>query len=312
MKIGFCGSGVFAADCLVRISQKIKPEWVITNAPRPAGRGLKLKPTEVSIEAEKLGIECKTTERLSSDMELLSWVSQNCPDVILVIDFGHMVKEPFLSMPTFGCLNIHPSRLPQYRGSAPVQTAIMNGDASTAVSIFRLDAGMDSGPLLSQMEVAIDMKDDTSALLAKCAAAGANELLRLLYDVPVEKWQLTKQKEEGVSYAPKIEKSQGRIDWNKSSSEIYNLIRAIGETTGTYCFVNGKRLRIHKTEISQHSGCASEILALDCGMPIVGCGKGSLKLLSVQPEGKKTQSADEWFRGSRMKTGGILGLEEVR
>ena len=311
MKIGFCGSGSFAADCLARISQRIKPQWVITNAPRPAGRGLKLKPTEVSIEAEKLALECKTTEHLSSDGELLTWISQNCPDVILVIDFGHIIKEPLLSMPPLGCINIHPSRLPQYRGSAPVQTAIMNGDTTTAVSIFRLDQGMDSGPLLSQTEVAIDIKDDASALLAKCAAAGANELIRFLCEVPAEKWQLLKQREVGVSYAPKIEKSQGRINWNKSSSEIYNLIRAIGETTGTYCLVNGKRLRIHRAEIARHCGQAAEILALDSGMPIIGCGTGSLKLLSVQPEGKKAQTADEWFRGSRMKTGDILNHEEV-
>ena len=148
LKIGFCSSGNFGARCLELIAQKVSIDFVVTSAPQKAGRGLTLKPTPVEEVAKKIGIPFVTTERLSRDTETTDFIVSQACDVLLVIDFGHMVKEPVLSAPKYGCINIHPSAVPQYRGSAPVQRAIMDGQKETAVSIFRLDEGMDTGNII--------------------------------------------------------------------------------------------------------------------------------------------------------------------
>ena len=306
LKAAFFGSGGFAAFCLERLSQRIKPEWVVTNAPKPAGRGMALRPTPVQLCAEKLSIPYRTTEKLSKDEELLAWIKNNTPDVMLVIDFGHIIKEPLLSMARLGCINVHPSKLPQYRGSAPVQRAVMDGLKETSVTVFRLDAGMDSGPVLSQIPVKIEDYDTTGTMLQKCAELGTDELARYLCCVPEEEWRLVPQPQDGVSLAPKIEKTEGRIDWNRPASALSCLVRAISVSPGVFCEVNSKRLRIHEVSAMERTGEAGELIAVENGMPVVGCGVGSLKFVKVQPEGKKTQNADEWLRGSRLQVGSRL------
>ena len=306
LRFGFCGSGKFAAECLSQITQKAMPEWVVTNASRPSGRGLHLQDTPVFVKAAELKIKTKTTPKLSADTDTIEWISKDVPDLILVIDFGHMIKEPLLNLAPLGCINIHPSMLPAYRGSAPVQRAIMDGLKETGVTIFRLDEGMDSGPVLSQIPVVISDKDDTASLLIKTCNAGCEKLLEYLLDIPAEKWEFTPQSEEGATTAPKIDKSEGKIEWEENSVNIFNKIRALSVAPGTYCEHNGKRLRVHKAIPAAGSGSPGKLIGAEEGFPVIACGSGSLKLMGVQPEGKKIQAADEWLRGSRMKVGDIL------
>lgn len=306
LKFGFCGSGKFAAKCLSLIAEKTKPEWVITNTPRPSGRGLLLQNTPVFCKAEELGIKTRTTSKLSSDNETLEWIKSDLPDLILVIDFGHMIKEPLLSMAPLGCINIHPSMLPAYRGSAPVQRAIMDGLKETGVTIFRLDEGMDSGPILAQIPVVINDEDDTNSLLLKTCIAGCEKLLEYLLEIPLEKWTFTPQNDEDASFAPKIEKIEGKIDWEDSSMNILNKIRALGAAPGTYCEHDGKRLRVHCAKPVERCGSPGQLIEIDGCFPIIACRDGSLKLIHLQPECKKIQNADEWLRGCRMKVGDIL------
>ena len=306
LKFGFCGSGKFAAECLSLIAEKIHPEWVLTNAPRPSGRGLLLQNTPVFYKAEELGIKTRTTSKLSSDKETLEWIESDLPDLILVIDFGHMIKEPLLSMAPLGCINIHPSMLPAYRGSAPVQRAIMDGLKETGVTIFRLDQGMDSGPVLAQIPITIDDEDDTNSLLLKTCKAGCEKLLEYLIEIPSEKWLFTPQNDEGASTAPKIEKIEGKIDWEESSVNILNKIRALSTSPCTYCDFAGKRLRIHKAEPATGCGLPGQLIKTDCGFPVIACRNGSLRLIHLQPECKKIQNADEWLRGTKMKISDIL------
>ncbi len=181
LRFGFCGSGRFAAECLSIIAQKAIPEWVVTNAPRPSGRGLHLQNTPVFEKAEELGLKTRTTSKLSADAETIEWIMSDIPDLILVIDFGHMIKEPLLNMAPLGCINIHPSMLPAYRGSAPVQRAIMDGLKETGVTIFRLDEGMDSGPILSQIPVIISDEDDTASFLSKHAVLAVRNSLSFCF-----------------------------------------------------------------------------------------------------------------------------------
>lgn len=303
MKIFFCGSGDFAADCLKHISSKVVIDLAITNAPKSAGRGLKLTPTPVSAAAEELSIQYRTTDRLSSDDALLQFIAEASPDIILVIDFGQMIKEPVLSLPKYGCINIHPSMLPAYRGSAPLQRAIIDGQSQTAVTIFKLDAGMDSGPLLAQEIIDIDPEDDYMSLLAKAAKVGSDLLNKYICEVGPENWTLTPQSNDGVSFAPKIDKSEGRIRWDRSSEQLIDLIRALKYSPGTFTFYGGKRLRIYDAVPVHEEGEPSKMISAADGLPVVGCGNGAIKLLSVQAEGKKIQNAAEWYRGSRLNPG---------
>lgn len=306
LQYGFCGSGKFAAGCLSLLSEKIKPRWVVTNASKPAGRGLQKRETPVFRIAEGLGIETCTTGRLSSDEEALDRIKGDLPDVILVIDFGQMIKEPLLSLARLGCVNVHPSLLPAYRGSAPVQRALMDGLRETGVTLFRLDEGMDTGPVLAQASVEITDSDDTYTLFEKTSRAGTEILLEYLLNASAEDWVFTPQKDEGVSFAPKIDKSEGRILWHSESREIFNRIRALGFAPGTYCDAGERRLRIYRAQESSLSGPPGQIVAVEDGYPVIACGSGSIKLLEVQPEGRKIQNADEWLRGSRLNAGGFL------
>ncbi len=299
LKIGFCSSGNFGARCLELIAQKVSIDFVVTSAPQKAGRGLTLKPTPVEEVAKKLEIPFVTTERLSRDTETTDYIVSQACDVLLVIDFGHMVKEPVLSAPKYGCINIHPSAVPQYRGSAPVQRAIMDGQKETAVSIFRLDEGMDTGDILSQVPVMIEDTDTTESLEEKCAVVGSNELLRFLCDVSPVDWTFTPQTSEGVSLAPKIEKAEGFLSEELSAQVALNRVRALGQNMGTYFFWNNKRIRVFEAEYKNTQGEAGK-LALDTdGSPLLFFADGALKLLTVQSEGKKKCNARDWARGIR-------------
>jgi len=306
LKFGFCGSGKFAAECLSIIAEKTYPEWVLTNAPRPSGRGLLMQNTPVYHISDELGIKTRTTGKLSSEKETLEWIESDLPDLILVIDFGHMIKEPLLNMTSLGCINIHPSMLPAYRGSAPVQRAIMDGHKETGVTIFRLNQGMDSGPILAQIPVAIDDEDDTDSLLHKTCKVGCKKLLEYLIEIPSDRWRFIPQNDEDVSTAPKIEKAEGKINWEESSVNILNKIRALGTAPGTYCDFADKRLRVHKAELAAGCGLPGQLIKIDDGFPVIACREGSLKLIHLQPECKKIQNADEWLRGTRMKIYDIL------
>ena len=308
LTVGFMGSGRFAARCLEIISERVRSAWVLTNAPKTAGRWLKLQNTPVWELAGTLGLPVHTTEKLAADRERLAWLGDNTPDVMLVIDFGHIIKEPVLSMAPLGCLNIHPSRLPEYRGSAPIQRALMDGRTKTAVSIFRLDAGMDSGPILAQPELEILPEDNTATLMEKAALLGAGTLLHYLCEAAPEDWHFTPQKEENATAAPKIDKSEGKIDWRADGArEIVNKIRGIGSSPGVYCAVRGKRLRVLAAEplpsVAREAG-RCEIVE---GMPVIACREGALKLVEVQPEGKKPQRAADWARGARIEKGEEIG-----
>ncbi len=306
----FLGSGHFAARCLELLSGRLRPEWVLTGAPKSAGRGMNARNTPVWNAAEKLAVPVFTTERLSADTERVEWIKKNAPDILLVIDFGQIIREPVLSAPVYGCLNIHPSRLPEYRGSAPLQRAIMDGRKSTAVTLFRLDAGMDSGPVLACPELKIELGDDFASLAEKAARLGTETLLHYLCRVPPDEWRFAAQDESLATYAPKIDKSEGKIDWSRPAVEIADKIRAIGGAPGVFCMARGKRLRIYRAEAAAGEGLPGTYF-MRGGAPFVVCGSGLLRLLEVQPEGKKILRGEEWARGLRVRDGESLEREEI-
>lgn len=302
-KIGFFGSGSFAERCLRLISEKVKPEWVITKTPQPAGRGMKERATTVQSAAESLGIPVFTTANISNDEERLIWINENLPALILVIDFGQRIREPLLSMARLGCYNIHPSMLPAYRGSAPVQRALLDGLSKTGVTVFRLEAAMDAGPVLAQREVEIDDGDNSETLQAKCAGIGCELFLQHICGTDPNDWRLTPQPEEGVSLAPKIEKHEAQINWNESALKNFNKIRAMYPSPIAYTTIKGKRMKILSASIACGEGSPGVFVREKNGFPLVGSGGGLLLLGRVQPEGKSAQSASDWLRGAKLTPG---------
>lgn len=301
---GFLGTGDFAALCLSKIACKVQPEWVLTKTPKRAGRGMKLRKSSMQTKAEEFELTVINSDRVSSDTDTLSWIENNLPDLLLVVDFGSMIKEPLLSVAPLKCLNIHPSLLPQYRGSAPVQRAIMDGLDTTGVTVFRLDEGMDSGPILAQKKVRIEKDDDSEKLFERCASVGAELFLELMTETDTDDWQFKEQPETGVSFAPKIEKEETLVDLADDSKAIVNKIRALSPSPYAYAMSDGKRIKIVSAEhVQDRNGAPGEFIAKDKGMPIVACGSGAVKLLEVQPEGKKVQRADSWLNGKRSAVG---------
>lgn len=303
LSTGFFGSGYFAADCLRLIAEKNKPSWVITNAPKQAGRGMKERLTPVHSAACELGLPLYTTGRIARDEARLGWIKDNLPDVLLVIDFGQMIREPLLSMARLGCLNIHPSLLPAYRGSAPVQRAIMDGLKLTGVTVFQLDVGMDSGPVLARREVKIEAGDDSGAVLKKCAVVGGGLLLKFLYEIPEPKWDFTPQSEKGASLAPKIDKSEEQINWNETARSIADKVRALSPSPMAYATILGKRLKITRASCRSGGGTPAALVGTAEGLPLIACGDGLLLLERVQPENRGEMSAADWLRGARLRIG---------
>ena len=304
----FLGSGHFAARCLELISERLRPEWVLTNAPRGAGRGLALRSTPVWELAQKLGLPAYTTERLSADAERVEWIKANATDVLLVIDFGHIIKEPVLTAAKYGCLNIHPSELPEYRGSAPLQRVLMDGRASTAVSIFRLDAGMDSGPILAQPELEIAPEDDFASLAEKAGEARRGNAAALPLRRAAGRMALHgAERGRGATYAPKIDKAEGKIDWTRPPPP-KSRTRYAASARRPGVFLHGAR------QAAAHIQGRSRLRLRRAG-DVRGARRRPVRRMRrrafcasprCSPRGKKLQRAEDWARGLRVNEGESL------
>ena len=303
VRYAFIGSGHFAACCLEILSDWRAPLWVATAPPRPAGRGLRLMETPVAGIASSRGLQLLHSAKVSTDETILSLVQEQKPDFILVVDFAQMIKPPLIDLPPLGCLNIHPSLLPAYRGSAPIQRALMDGVAETGVTVFRLIDRMDAGAVLIQERLVIDHEDTTGSLIQKASALGSRALISYIESTPLDAWVFSPQDNDRAAYAPKIDKNERQMDWQKSASDLSHIIRALSPDPGAYTLYKGKRLAIKQAEPVSGSGAFGTLIALREGNPIISCGSGALELLVVQPEGKTAQSGAEWLRGARLGLG---------
>lgn len=311
----FFGSGVFAARCLALLSLHRAPQWIVTAPPKPAGRGGALRETPVMSlagSADSLrNVPVLTSDDASRDAAVLAMKRDCPPDFTFVIDFGQIIREPILAWnEAIGCLNIHPSLLPLYRGAAPVQRALMDGAAETGVTIFKLAAGMDSGPILLREMIEIKPEDDTGTLLERASEAGARAFINFASSAPLDTWRFTPQDDALATHAPKITKEEERIDWSKPAGEIANQIRALRPAPGAWTTIRGKRLRlIEAFPIEPRQDDESTpglLLGVADGHPIIATGQGLLALTRVQMEGKKTTGAAEWLNGLRPAEGEML------
>ena len=291
MRIVFMGTPVFsvaALEALVGAGHEIV--CVYTQPPRPAGRGKKEQPSPVQARAEALGIPVRHPVSLKS-AEAQAEFSALGADVAVVVAYGLILPQAILDAPRQGCLNIHASLLPRWRGAAPIHRAIMAGDAETGVCIMQMEAGLDTGPVLLRKVTAIGAEETTGALHDRLAEIGAEAIVEALDRLPELRPQV--QPGDGVTYAAKIDKAEARIDWTRPAAEVARLIRGLSPFPGAWCEIAGERVKFHGARVVAGLGAPGEVLS---GFT-VACGDGAVEITRVQREGKKAMAADEVLRG---------------
>ncbi|MGJ8595294.1 methionyl-tRNA formyltransferase [Sulfitobacter sp.] len=301
MRIVFMGTPEFSVsvlDALVDAGHEIAA--VYSQPPRPAGRGKKDRPSPVHARAEALGLEVRTPVSLKSAEAQAEFAALNA-DVAVVVAYGLILPQVILDAPTRGCLNIHASLLPRWRGAAPIHRAIMAGDAQTGVCIMQMEAGLDTGPVLLRDALDIGPEETTAQLHDRLSVMGARlivEALGNLDDLPPQV-----QPEEGVIYAAKIDKAEARIDWSRPAVEVDRLIRGLSPFPGAWFEVDGVRVKVLGSRLVDGAGPAGEVL--DAALH-VACGEGAVALTRLQKAGKGAQDVDEFQRGMQIAVGADL------
>jgi len=279
---------------------------VVTQPDRPKGRDLKLAPSPVKELATRAMLPVLQPERARNE-DFIAELRRTQPDLIAVAAYGQILPQSILDLPRFGCLNVHASLLPRYRGAAPIQWAILNGDPETGVTLMKMDAGMDTGAIVAQESTPIQPEDTSEALHDRLATLGAGLLLRAIPDYVAGRIQIRSQPSEGVSYAPKIKKQDGQIDWNQPASAIWNRVRGLVPWPGAFTHLPAQPqphlLKIWQAQVVELSGQSGTILQADKTGIVVGCGRGALRIQVLQREGGRRLAAAEFLAGHPLPAG---------
>ncbi|ANP36586.1 methionyl-tRNA formyltransferase [Phaeobacter gallaeciensis] len=292
MRVIFMGTPDFSVpvlDALVDAGHEIAA--VYCQPPRPAGRGKKDRPTPVHARAEALGLDVRHPVSLKGAEEQAEFAALGA-DVAVVVAYGLILPQAVLDAPKHGCLNIHASLLPRWRGAAPIHRAIMAGDAETGICIMQMEAGLDTGPVLLRRATAIEAEETTAQLHDRLSAMGAGlivEALEKLTELVPEV-----QPEDGVTYASKIDKSEAQIDWSRPAEDVDRKIRGLSPFPGAWCEIDGQRVKLLASRLADGSGEAGEVL--DDSLT-VACGSGAVELLRLQRAGKGAQDREIFLRG---------------
>jgi len=300
MRVIFMGSPEFAVptlNALVAAGHEVVA--VYTQPPRPAGRGKQLQPTAIEERARGLGIEVRSPKSLKSEEEQAAFAAL-AADVAVVAAYGLILPQAVLDAPRLGCVNVHASLLPRWRGAAPVQRAIMAGDDVTGVTIMQMEAGLDTGPMLLSKEVPIERKN--AAQLTEELAIIGSELMAAYLAEP-DRYPPAAQPEEGVTYATKIRKEEARIDWAFPALQILHQVRGLAPFPGAWFEVQGERIKLLDAEVVDGDGRPGQVLD---GKLRIACGEAALLPLLVQRAGKGAMSAEELVRGFAIPDGTIL------
>jgi methionyl-tRNA formyltransferase len=270
----------------------------VARTDKPAGRGRELAEPAVKIKARELGIPVFQPKRVR-DPEFIAVLRNLQPDAIVVAAYGQILSAEILFLPKFGCINIHASLLPAYRGAAPINWAIVNGDAETGITIMRMDEGMDTGAILLQESIPIEPADTAGSFAPKLAALGARLIVQALPLIEANKLPPQSQDNAKATLAPILKKEDGRIDWNLPAIAIHNRARGLSPWPGAFSFFEGKLVKIIETAPEPGTAEPGLLSVQDKDVLLVGSGRGLLRILKLQPEGKKPMSAGEFLRGHR-------------
>ena len=306
MKLAFLGTSEFAVpalEALVEAGHDVVA--VYTRAPRPAGRGQQERRTPVHETAAALGLPVRTPKGLRSEEEVAAFRALDL-DAAVVVSYGHILPRPFLDAPVLGCLNIHGSLLPRWRGAAPIHRAILAGDAETGVTIMRMDEGLDTGPMLLAESTPISAGDTAAAVHDRLAALGARLIVSTLDALVGRGLEAVPQPEDGVTYAHKLGKEEGALDWRRPAAELERKVRGFHPWPGTWFEVNGERIKVLQAALALAGGAPGTVSLSRDGFPVVACALGGLKLLKLQRAGKSAQAADAFLRGFALPAGTVL------
>ena len=281
---------------------------VVTGEDKPRGRGKIMTPTPTKAYAEQQGIRVITPRTLRDDafMEILREID---PDIIVVVAYGKILPGSVISYPKYGCINLHVSLLPKYRGAAPMQRAIMEGERETGVTVMQMDEGLDTGDILLREKFDILPDDDFEKIHDRSIDVGAPLLLRALSEIEAGTVIPTKQDDALATYAKKVEREDCKLDFTLSAKKLDCIIRGVTPFPGAFAYLNGKMLKINRAlpiDKSGEVGVVSDLSASGDGYIVVGAGEGSLKILSVIPEGKGRMSAGDLVRGRKIQIGDKL------
>mgnify|MGYP005847903493 CR=1 FL=1 len=309
LKILFMGTPAFALPSLAALKQSgDKIVGVVTQPDKPKGRGMRPAMPPVKEWALKEGVpvyQPKSAKAASFIDQMRGLV----PDIIVVVAYGKLLPKELLKLPRLGCVNLHASLLPKYRGAAPIQWALINGEEKTGVTTMLLDEGMDTGPLLLQREMTILEKDDFESLERRLSLLGAELLVETVAKLKRGEITPIPQPHEGASYAPMLKKEDGLIDWGRSAVEIERRVRALNPWPGTFTFISGKLLKLLKVKVicEEAGGEPGEVVAVSPEGLFVACGRGRLLITQLQPEGGRRMTAREFSLGHKVALGTILG-----
>ncbi len=295
-RIVFMGSPDFAGTVLKELAASYPICGVFTQPDRESGRGKSLTASPVKVVASELGIPVFQPVRLRNPDSFIELETLK-PDVIVVAAYGQILRQNVLDLPKFGCVNVHASYLPRWRGAAPIQAAILAGDTYTGVTIMKMDAGIDTGPILVQEKIAIDPKETAITLDEKLAYLGSALLVKTLPEYLSGRIQPHPQVEEGSSYAAMLTKQQGQLDFSKSAIELERMIRAYDDWPGTYMLIAEQTLKVRRAEIVFDLHLSKGERSIVDGSPVIGTVDGGLKFVEVQPAGKKWMSGVDFIRG---------------
>lgn len=309
MKLVFCGTPQFAVPSLERLAQAgFEIQLVVSQPDRQKGRGLELSIPPVKQRAQKLRLPVLQPEKIKNNPEFQQQLTQLKPDAIVVVAYGRIIPPWMLSLPRLGNINVHGSLLPKYRGAAPIQWAIANGETVTGVTTMRLDEGLDTGDMLLQRELAITRENTALSLSPKLAELGANLLVETLRGLELGTIHPTPQDNSQATLAPLLKKEDGFVDFSRTADEIHNRMRGFQPWPGATTRFRGKGLKLIAARPTENENIVTGELRIRTDRLIVGCaGNSSLELLEVQPEGKKAMSGREFINGYRPQQGERLG-----
>jgi methionyl-tRNA formyltransferase len=288
MRVVFMGTPDFAVPILDALAAHHDVICVYSQPPRPAGRGRQDRPSPVQLRAEALGLQTRHPTTLRTPEAVADFTALSA-DIAVVVAYGLILPQAILDAPTKGCLNIHASLLPRWRGAAPIHRAIMAGDTETGICIMQMEAGLDTGPVLLRRAEPIRGDDTTADLHDRLAALGAKTIIEALETLP----EPQPQSVDGVTYASKIDKSEARIDWTKTAIEVDRQIRGLSPFPGAWCDVAGERLKLLRSRVAKGDGAPGQILH---GLTIA-CGMGAIEITLAQREGKRPMLPDDLLRG---------------
>ena len=331
LKIVFMGTPDFAAESLKKVYEAgHEIEAVVTNPDKPKGRGMKMVSSPVKQFAEEKGLRILQPQKVRNNTEFIDEIKKINPDVICVVAYVKILPKELLEIPKLGCINVHGSLLPKYRGAAPIQWAILNGDKTTGITTMYMNEGMDTGDMILKEEVKIGDDETTGELWSRLAEVGANLLVKTLK--LIEEWKAPREKQgEDFTLAPMLDKGMAEIDWkNKTAAEIKNLVRGLNPIMGAFSYWNGKKIKFWKVDILSEEELKNEYPELreyEYKMPDIEPGtvlfsdakkglyikakEGILKVLEIQGENAKRMSVGDFLRGNAINAGTQLGTSTI-